>query len=132
LCRKLLQTVSCRFMFCNFIMTIWKFIFPTSLFSCCGQEQALAQSFVRLHIGTAEPLFLSTEMRRRNNGPWDIYHSYCFSCFCLLNSYIFLTPGLQTASELYRPSDRRLSAKLVPTLADRGCRVVSATNPHDR
>jgi hypothetical protein len=31
--------------------------------------------------------------------------------------------------ELYRPSDRRLSAKLVPTLADRGCRVVSATNP---
>jgi hypothetical protein len=28
-----------------------------------------------------------------------------------------------------RPSDRRLSAKLVPTLADRGCRVVSATNP---
>jgi hypothetical protein len=24
-------------------------------------------------------------------------------------------------------SDRRLSAKLVPTLADRGCRVVSAT-----
>jgi hypothetical protein len=29
-----------------------------------------------------------------------------------------------------RPSDRRLSAKLVPTLADRGCRVVGATNPH--
>jgi hypothetical protein len=26
-------------------------------------------------------------------------------------------------------SDRRLSAKLVPTLADRGCRVVSTTNP---
>jgi hypothetical protein len=31
-----------------------------------------------------------------------------------------------------RPSDRRLSAKLVPTLADRGCRMVSATNPHSR
>jgi hypothetical protein len=31
--------------------------------------------------------------------------------------------------KLYRPSDRRLSAKLVPTLADRGCCVVSATNP---
>jgi hypothetical protein len=26
-------------------------------------------------------------------------------------------------------SDRRLSAKLVPTLADRGCHVVSATIP---
>jgi hypothetical protein len=33
---------------------------------------------------------------------------------------------------LYRPSDRRVPAKLVPTLADRGCRVVSATNPHGR
>jgi hypothetical protein len=28
-----------------------------------------------------------------------------------------------------RASDRRLSAKLVPTLADRGCRVLSATIP---
>jgi hypothetical protein len=30
------------------------------------------------------------------------------------------------------PSDRRLSAKLVPTSADKGYRVVSATNPHGR
>jgi hypothetical protein len=36
---------------------------------------------------------------------------------------------LQSASELYRPSDRRLSAKLMSTLADRGCHVVSVTNP---
>jgi hypothetical protein len=40
--------------------------------------------------------------------------------------------GAQSSSELYRPSDRRLSAKLMPTLADRGCRAVSATNPHGR
>jgi hypothetical protein len=33
---------------------------------------------------------------------------------------------------LDRPSDRRMSAKLVPTFADRGCRVVSATDPHGR
>jgi hypothetical protein len=45
---------------------------------------------------------------------------------------VLKTPGLQSASELYRPSDRRLSAKFVPTLAERGCRVVSATNPHSR
>jgi hypothetical protein len=31
-----------------------------------------------------------------------------------------------------RPSDRSLSAKLVPTLADRGCRVVRATDLHGR
>jgi hypothetical protein len=32
----------------------------------------------------------------------------------------------------YRQSDRRLLAKLVPTLAERGCRMVSATDPHVR
>jgi hypothetical protein len=38
----------------------------------------------------------------------------------------------QSTSELYRPSVRRMSAKLVPTFADRGCRVVSAKDPHGR
>jgi hypothetical protein len=32
-------------------------------------------------------------------------------------------------SELYRPSDRSLSAMLVPTFADRGCHMVSVTDP---
>jgi hypothetical protein len=31
-----------------------------------------------------------------------------------------LTQWPESESELYRPGDRRLSAKLVPTLADRG------------
>jgi hypothetical protein len=30
------------------------------------------------------------------------------------------TPWPYSTSELYRPSDRRLSAKLVPTFADKG------------
>jgi hypothetical protein len=30
------------------------------------------------------------------------------------------TPWPESASELYRPSERHLSAKLVPTFADRG------------
>jgi hypothetical protein len=38
------------------------------------------------------------------------------------------TPWPKSASELYRLSDRHLLAKLVPTLSDRGCRVVSATD----
>jgi hypothetical protein len=42
------------------------------------------------------------------------------------------TPWPEPASELYRPSDRRLSAKLVPTLVDRGSDVVSVTDPYDR
>jgi hypothetical protein len=35
-------------------------------------------------------------------------------------------------SELYRPSDRRLSANLVPTFADSGCHVASVTDPYGR
>jgi hypothetical protein len=42
------------------------------------------------------------------------------------------TPWSESASVLYRPSDRRLSAKLVPTFADRGCHVVSVTDPYCR
>jgi hypothetical protein len=51
-----------------------------------------------------------------------------------------LRMGLSHLMDLYlrymaltdRPCDRLLSAKLVSTLADRGCRVVSATDPYGR
>jgi hypothetical protein len=42
------------------------------------------------------------------------------------------TPWSESASELYRPSDRRLSAKWLPTFADTGCHVVSVTDPYGR
>jgi hypothetical protein len=42
------------------------------------------------------------------------------------------TPWAESASELYRPSDRRLSTKLVPTFADTGCYVVSVMVPYCR
>jgi hypothetical protein len=45
---------------------------------------------------------------------------------------IFLTPWSKSASELYRPSDRRFSAIWLPTFADRGCHVVSVTDPYGR
>jgi hypothetical protein len=38
----------------------------------------------------------------------------------------------QSASELYRPRGRSLSAKLVRTIADRGFCVVSTTDPYGR
>jgi hypothetical protein len=38
----------------------------------------------------------------------------------------------ESVSELYRPSESRLSAKLVPTFADRGFHVVNVTDPYDR
>jgi hypothetical protein len=41
-------------------------------------------------------------------------------------------PWSESARELYRPSDRRLSANLVPIFADRRCCVVNATDRHGR
>jgi CBS-domain-containing membrane protein len=38
----------------------------------------------------------------------------------------------EPASELYWPSNLRLSQKLVPTFADRGCHVVIVTDPYGR
>jgi hypothetical protein len=62
----------------------------------------------------------------------------CFLFEFLLgwNSYIILTfiikktPWSESASELYRLSDRRLSAKLLLTFAERGCHMVSGTDPY--
>jgi CBS-domain-containing membrane protein len=42
------------------------------------------------------------------------------------------TPWSESASELYRLSDHRLSAKLVPIFADSGSHVVSMTDPYGR
>jgi hypothetical protein len=42
------------------------------------------------------------------------------------------TPWPESASEIYRPSHRRLTTKLVPTLTDRGCQVVSVMDPSGR
>jgi hypothetical protein len=42
----------------------------------------------------------------------------------------YKTPWPKFASELYRPSDRRFSVKLVPNFSDRGCHVVSMTDPY--
>jgi hypothetical protein len=44
--------------------------------------------------------------------------------------HLITTPWYKSANELYRPSDRRLSAKLVPTFSLRGCHVLSVTDPY--
>jgi hypothetical protein len=63
------------------------------------------------------------------------YVSFSNSAACLFVIIIKSknqTPSPGSASELYRLSDRRFSTRLVPTVQDRGRRVVSATDPHDR
>jgi hypothetical protein len=42
------------------------------------------------------------------------------------------TPWSESASKLYRSSDRRFSAKWLPTFADKGRHVVSVTDPYGR
>jgi hypothetical protein len=42
------------------------------------------------------------------------------------------TPWTESASELYRPSHRRLLSMLVPTFDDKVCHVVSVTDPYGR
>jgi hypothetical protein len=42
------------------------------------------------------------------------------------------TPWPESASELYRPSDSRLTANLVPTFEDRWCCLASTTDPYGR
>jgi hypothetical protein len=54
---------------------------------------------------------------------------------CVLSPFLWKdkkTPWSVSASELYRPSDRRLSAKWLPTFADKGCHVVSVTDSFGR
>jgi hypothetical protein len=40
--------------------------------------------------------------------------------------------GLSPLVDYNRPSDCRLPAKLVPTFVDRGCHMVSVTDPYGR
>jgi hypothetical protein len=52
--------------------------------------------------------------------------------FSLKYILILKSPWPESTSELYRPSDYGMSAKLVPTFADRGYHVVTVTDPYGR
>jgi hypothetical protein len=60
------------------------------------------------------------------------YNIICTSSRIAGNKTKKQTPWPQSASQLYQPSDRRLSAKLVPTFVDRECHVVSLTDLYGR
>jgi hypothetical protein len=76
-------------------------------------------------------------LREINVGFLTIKNNNLFPCLSLPRKCRVqdLSVGIkwsESASELYRPNDRRLSEKLVPTSADRGCHVVSVTDPYGR
>jgi hypothetical protein len=55
-----------------------------------------------------------------------IYNAKQWKCI----EFQYPPPWSESASELHRPSDRGLSAKWLPTVADRGCHVASVTDPY--
>jgi hypothetical protein len=65
---------------------------------------------------------LSKKSQTHNYIPWILYITYIIKA----NK----TPRPESARDVYRPRERRLSAKLVPTLADRGHHVVSVKDPY--
>jgi hypothetical protein len=72
---------------------------------------------------------LSTKYWSRfyRNRPWQ----QLFKVFIAYKIYTNKqTPWSESASELHRPSDRRLSANWLPTFVDRRCHVVSVTDPY--
>jgi hypothetical protein len=61
------------------------------------------------------------------------FSSSCFDVFCKALSNSDCKTKLCGLSPRQNYTDRRLlSARLVPTFADTGCRVVTATNPFGR
>jgi hypothetical protein len=62
-------------------------------------------------------------------------HTFIFGRYKRLGAYpkcITKIPWPESASELYRPSDSRLSVKLVPTFEDRERNVVSVIDTYGR
>jgi hypothetical protein len=95
-----------------------------SLNCYCVQETALVATYPQVFKCTQNIAcnYLSRKLRELSTKCSGMKHVSLFS----------ITPWPEFASELYRPCDHPLSAKLVPTFSHRGCRVVSATDLYGR
>jgi hypothetical protein len=92
-----------------------------------GQIHAYIQIW---HTKRLNPQFQSSRQMLGLINESEKLNSEFFCCLCIKTKK--KTPLSESASELYRPSDRRLSAKWLPTFADRGCHVVIVTDPYGR
>jgi hypothetical protein len=86
------------------------------------------------HKPTCLPVFFLKECVNKLSANWYEHYATGTHFYVIHFNIIKLkkTSWPESKCELYRPSDRRLSAKLVPIFADRGCHVVSVTDPHGR
>jgi hypothetical protein len=139
------SALSARFLWCN-----WFFYTSLSLFNCrfltsscrASRKATLSRHPINLMCPPPPPHSHNPCFAHRTRTNWvQIWNwrSHCLcglSTFCVppLDGWMWVlwkkTPWPESASELYRPSDHRLPARLVPTFAYRGCHVVSVTNPY--
>jgi hypothetical protein len=80
-----------------------------------------------MHSSWVEQVHLTLRTEVRN-----ALSNQLFECYDYVSGKSKPTPWPESASVLHLPSDRSLSAKLVPTFADRGWNVVSVTEPYGR
>jgi hypothetical protein len=77
-----------------------------------------------------------TGMNRSQTSTWKECTNYSSKCKTAIKSAnkfrLTKTPWSESTSELYRPSNCCFSMKRLPTCADRGCHVVSMTDPSGR
>jgi hypothetical protein len=83
----------------------------------CGNKHCNEQFIAWQFVAVEEHIIDIVKCKQMNS----IHHGYTWQ---------LQKKKKNSASKLYRPSDRRLSAKLVPIFADRGSHVVSVTDSY--
>jgi hypothetical protein len=115
-----------KWCFLAFVQAL-KFLFA------CGEvvfSKTLYWCGVRMHFQLNEPKHVSKKWQRMLCPHHLLWWWIKIISHTIYDTMILKkTPWSESASELYRPSDRRLSAKWLPTCVDRRCHVVSVTDP---
>jgi hypothetical protein len=100
---------------------------------CSIAEQCSNQAGYRSHIANLRGVSRKQRQGCHGGHRTSPASQQIMRCFTVsINKQNKQTPWSESANELHRPSNRCLSAKWLPTCADRGCHVVSVTDPYGR
>jgi hypothetical protein len=109
---------------------LWLFLLPTGVDTL--QSRGLCRTdlyFLSLRSCECSLIYLLAPSRWAVASQRNCTQSLLLLHNVLGHAVVEKTPWSESARELYRPSDRRLSAKWLPTCADRRCYLVSVTDP---
>jgi hypothetical protein len=120
--------LSCRFGLLNLFACYFHFVKLRIWSASDATQLKILKSFIMMDYTSAyETLNFCHFNVPSNLGEWGLMNSGLYLTFSWKK-----TPWSESARELYWPSDRRLSTKWFPTFANRGCHVVSLTDPFGR